>query len=232
MVSLLPLASLTAAVVSMPLASAFVTSPVQPRFCGAHNPAAANPTSLSCSSSSSSVAIGCAGFRRPSSSPPTFLRATVTEAAASSYYTLDGKELRAPLTPVEDTVLIKVDRPKEMTEGGLYMPQVTVEKPTRGTVVATGEGKRHWDTGVQIPITVQAGDRVVFGNFDGTSVEYQVSTEVLSQVTKGGAALGYQYLVCYIHGCRETVNDVFSYCMYRLYILQRCFTGHKQQHRL
>lgn len=170
MVPLGTLAALAAVVVvSTPTASAFVTAPVQPRLCGAPN-----PTSLSCSSNS---VPGRAGLRRGRSSPPTSLRASATEsaAAAASAYALDGKELRGPLTPVEDTVLIKVDKPKEMTEGGLYMPQVKVDKHTRGTVVAAGEGKYHWDTGVQIPITVQVGDRVVFGNFDGTSVEYQVS---------------------------------------------------------
>ncbi|CAN0508440.1 unnamed protein product, partial [Ectocarpus sp. 8 AP-2014] len=50
---------------------------------------------------------------------------------------------------------------------------------TRGTVTAVGEGKRHWDTGVKIPITVEVGERVVYGNFDGTSVQYQGSEHLL-----------------------------------------------------
>lgn len=107
---------------------------------------------------------------------PTALRASAGEATT---YELDDKALRGPLTPIEDTIMVKVDTLKTKTEGGLFLPEMKKEKVTRGTVAAVGEGKRHWDTGVQIPINVNIGDRVVYGNYDGSSVEYQGSEHLL-----------------------------------------------------
>lgn len=112
--------------------------------------------------------------------PPTSLRASTTTEG----YDLDNVSLRGPLVPIVDTVLVEVERPKDMTEGGLVIPIKKDEKPTRGTVVAVGEGKRHWDTGAHIPIQVKPGDRVVFGNFDGTSVKYQGEQHLLMRDTE------------------------------------------------
>ncbi|CAN0323372.1 unnamed protein product, partial [Ectocarpus sp. 12 AP-2014] len=112
--------------------------------------------------------------------PASFLRSSETTAE----YELDEKELRGPLTPVEDTVMVKVDKQKAVTEGGVFLPKMKNVKVTRGTVTAVGEGKRHWDTGVKIPITVEVGERVVYGNFDGTSVQYQGSEHLLMRDTE------------------------------------------------
>lgn len=80
--------------------------------------------------------------------------------------------------------MVKVDLPETVTEAGLFLPKMKSAKITRGTVTAVGEGKRHWDTGVQIPITVEVGDRVVYGNYDGTSVEYQGAQHLLMRDTE------------------------------------------------
>ncbi|CAN0509603.1 unnamed protein product, partial [Ectocarpus sp. 12 AP-2014] len=80
--------------------------------------------------------------------------------------------------------MVKVDKQKAVTEGGVFLPKMNNVKITRGTVTAVGEGKRHWDTGVKIPITVEVGERVVYGNFDGTSVQYQGSEHLLMRDTE------------------------------------------------
>lgn len=80
-------------------------------------------------------------------------------------------------------MLVKTYEPKQVTEGGIFLPTTTSQRKTRGTVVAVGEGKLHWDTGVQIPITVNIGESVVFGNYDGTSVQYQGSEHILMRAT-------------------------------------------------
>ncbi|CAM9182839.1 unnamed protein product [Ectocarpus sp. 13 AM-2016] len=118
--------------------------------------------------------------RRSRRAPASLLRSSETTAE----YELDEKELRGPLTPVEDTVMVKVDKQKAVTEGGVFLPKMKNVKITRGTVTAVGEGKRHWDTGVKIPITVEVGERVVYGNFDGTSVQYQGSEHLLMRDTE------------------------------------------------
>lgn len=110
--------------------------------------------------------------------PRTALRASETT------YDLDDRTIRGPLQPIEDTVMIKVQESKKVTSGGLFLPEMKNEKPTRGMVVAAAEGKRHWDTGVQIPITVSVGERVVYGNYDGTSVKYQGSEHLLMRDTQ------------------------------------------------
>lgn len=117
---------------------------------------------------------------RTAAAAPGLLRAS----AEAVTYELDEKELRGPLTPIEDTIMVKVDKPETVTEGGLFLPKMKSVKITRGTVTAVGEGKRHWDTGVQIPITVEVGERVVYGNYDGTSVEYQGAEHLLMRDTE------------------------------------------------
>lgn len=107
-----------------------------------------------------------------------------TAEAATTKYELDEKELRGPLIPIDDTIMVKVDVPRQVTEGGVFLPKMKSEKITRGMVTAVGEGKRHWDTGVHMPITVEVGDRVVYGNYDGTSVEYQGLQHLLMRDTE------------------------------------------------
>lgn len=162
------------AVVAVTPASAFVAQPSAVQL----RPHTA--CSSSCTSSTSVGVSGCSSALRPRPR-----RTLATELRASSddttvtKYELDGNAIRGPLTPVEDTIVVKVDIPEEMTSGGLYLPTTKKDNPTRGTVTAVGEGKRHWDTGVQIPIKVSVGERVVYGNFDGTSVQYQGSEHLL-----------------------------------------------------
>lgn len=122
---------------------------------------------------------GCAKSL-PRYSPPTTLRA----ATADQTHEMDGIALRGPLTPIEDTVVVEVEQPKEVTDGGIFIPLKKDEKPTRGTVVAVGGGKRHYDSGALVPTQVQPGERVVYGNYDGTSVKYQGKQHLLMRDTE------------------------------------------------
>lgn len=168
------LATLAAVVVST--ASAFVTAPsIQPR------PSASADSASATAATRSIAARACLRPNVRRASPSTALHSSTAEEVVG--YQLDGNDIRGPLQPVEDTILIKVDAPKEVTAGGLFLPQTKKDPPTRGTVVATGPGKRHWDTGVQIPIKVNVGDRVVFGNYDGTSVQFQVGAAAILVLT-------------------------------------------------
>ncbi|CAM9157682.1 unnamed protein product, partial [Hapterophycus canaliculatus] len=168
--------TLSALVVVASSACAFVSSPspVQLRSLTA----ASTATTTSAVGGAGSTRIRRA--RTAAGSVPGVLHASAT----AEEYELDEKTLRGPLTPVEDTIIVKVDTQKEVTEGGLFLPTMKSVKITRGTVTAVGEGKRHWDTGVQIPITVKVGERVVYGNYDGTSVEYQGAQHLLMRDTE------------------------------------------------
>ncbi len=78
------------------------------------------------------------------------------------------------LTPLHNKVLVKKDKNKEKTDGGLFLPDsVTNEKvkrPTTGTVVAVGEGITTVH-GAFIPTKVRVGQRVYFAEAVGTDAK-------------------------------------------------------------
>ncbi len=74
------------------------------------------------------------------------------------------------LKPLSDRVLVKRLESEEKTAGGLYIPDAAKEKPSRGEVVAAGAGKRA-DDGKLIPMSVKAGDIVLFNKYAGTEIK-------------------------------------------------------------
>ena len=72
--------------------------------------------------------------------------------------------------PLHDRVVVKRVQSDEKTKGGLIIPDSAKEKPAEGEVVAVGEGARK-DSGELIPMSVKAGDRILFGKWSGTEVK-------------------------------------------------------------
>ena len=72
--------------------------------------------------------------------------------------------------PLEDRVLVKPIESESKTASGIYLPETAKEKPVRGTVVATGPGKR-LDNGKRAEMSVRNGNTVVYGKYSGTEVE-------------------------------------------------------------
>ena len=68
------------------------------------------------------------------------------------------------LKPLADRVLVEPAAAEEKTASGLYIPDTAKEKPQRGIVVAAGEGKK------DEPMTVKAGDTVLYGKYAGTEI--------------------------------------------------------------
>ena len=56
------------------------------------------------------------------------------------------------------------------TAGGIIIPDTAKEKPSEGIVEAVGTGARTED-GKIIPMTVKAGDHVLFAKWGGTEVK-------------------------------------------------------------
>lgn len=67
--------------------------------------------------------------------------------------------------PLHDRVIVKPALSEEKTSGGIIIPDTAKEKPQRGTVVATGPGKK------DEPVTVKTGDTVLYGKYSGTEVQ-------------------------------------------------------------
>ena len=72
--------------------------------------------------------------------------------------------------PLHDRVLIKRIEAEEKTAGGLIIPDTAKEKPMEGEVVAVGSGSRN-DQGQITPLELKAGDKVLFGKWNGTEVK-------------------------------------------------------------
>src|SRR3954470_8063497 len=72
--------------------------------------------------------------------------------------------------PFHDRVVVKRIDAEEKTAGGIIIPDTVREKPSQGEIVAVGPGGRD-EAGKLIPIDIQVGDRVLFGNWSGTEVK-------------------------------------------------------------
>jgi chaperonin GroES len=74
------------------------------------------------------------------------------------------------LIPLHDRVLVRRIEGEDKTKGGLIIPDSAKEKPQEGEVVSCGEGARK-ESGDLIPMSVKAGDKILFGKWSGTEVK-------------------------------------------------------------
>lgn len=82
------------------------------------------------------------------------------------------------LRPLYDRVLVKRVDGETQTKGGLFIPETAKEKPLEGEVVAAGNG-RVLEDGTVRPLTVKAGDRVLFAKYAETEVKVGGETLLL-----------------------------------------------------
>ncbi|MCC6578419.1 MAG: co-chaperone GroES [Flavobacteriales bacterium] len=73
--------------------------------------------------------------------------------------------------PLADRVLVEAAPAEETTKGGIIIPDTAKEKPQRGKVVAVGNG-RVADDGKVTPLSVKAGDEILYGKYSGTELSY------------------------------------------------------------
>ena len=74
------------------------------------------------------------------------------------------------LKPIADRIIVQIVEPEEEKVGSIYVPDTAKEKPQQGKVIAVGSGKR--DGKDIIPMTVKAGDIVLFGKYSGAEVKH------------------------------------------------------------
>jgi len=73
------------------------------------------------------------------------------------------------IQPLADRIMVKVLEAKEVTKGGIVLPDTAKEKPQEAEVIAVGKGKIS-DEGKVIPPEVKAGDKILFGKYSGTEI--------------------------------------------------------------
>jgi len=76
------------------------------------------------------------------------------------------------LRPLHDRVIIKRMEEERTSPGGIVIPDSAAEKPSKGEVIAAGNGKRT-DSGEVIAMDVKVGDKVLFGKYSGTEVKVE-----------------------------------------------------------
>jgi chaperonin GroES len=72
--------------------------------------------------------------------------------------------------PLYDRILVKRSDEPTKSAGGLFLPESSTEKPSRGEILAIGQGRVGKD-GDFSPLTVSVGDVVVFGKYAGTEIK-------------------------------------------------------------
>ncbi|MCP4137655.1 MAG: co-chaperone GroES [bacterium] len=76
------------------------------------------------------------------------------------------------IKPIGDRLLVQVEEEESAAKvGSLYVPDSAKEKPQKGKVVAVGEGYRDGDK--IVPLTVKAGDVVLYSKYSGTEIKYE-----------------------------------------------------------
>ena len=81
------------------------------------------------------------------------------------------------LKPLSDRVVVEPAAAEEKSSGGIILPDTAQEKPQMGKIVAAGPGKVA-DSGNVVKMTVQKGDKVLYGKYSGTEITLD-GTEVL-----------------------------------------------------
>jgi len=75
------------------------------------------------------------------------------------------------IKPLADRVVLEVMDESQQTAGGIFIPDSVREKPQTAQVVAVGAGRT--ENGQLIPMSVKAGDHVLFTKYAGTDVKLE-----------------------------------------------------------
>ena len=74
------------------------------------------------------------------------------------------------IRPLHDRVVVRRLDEETMSAGGIVLPDSASEKPSQGEVLAVGPGKV-LDNGKLHEPQVKAGDKVIFGQYGGSTVK-------------------------------------------------------------
>lgn len=74
------------------------------------------------------------------------------------------------IRPLHDRVVVKRMEEERTSAGGIVIPDSATEKPSKGEIVAVGNGKVN-DNGDVRALEVKVGDQVLFGKYSGTEIK-------------------------------------------------------------
>lgn len=74
------------------------------------------------------------------------------------------------IRPLHDRVVVRRLEEETTSAGGIVLPDSATEKPSQGEVLAVGPGKVNENGDVR-PMDVKAGDKIIFGQYSGSTVK-------------------------------------------------------------
>ena len=74
--------------------------------------------------------------------------------------------------PLNNYVLVQRIEEENKTAGGIIIPDTAKEKPSRGRVIAVGDGI--FENGARVPMTVKVGDTVLFAKWASSANEVKI----------------------------------------------------------
>jgi chaperonin GroES len=84
-----------------------------------------------------------------------------------------------PIKPIRDKILVKPNPTREVSAGGIIIPESSKDAPVEGTVISVGGGMIA-QNGSNIPLCVNAGDIVLYKkHHQGSEVEMDGETLLL-----------------------------------------------------
>ena len=74
------------------------------------------------------------------------------------------------IRPLHDRIVVKRTAEDTTSSGGIVIPDSAAEKPSKGEVIAVGNGKL-LDNGKTHALDTKVGDKVLFAKYSGTEVD-------------------------------------------------------------
>lgn len=74
------------------------------------------------------------------------------------------------IRPLHDRVVVKRTEEDSTSAGGIVIPDSASEKPSKGEIIAVGNGKI-LDSGDVRMLDLKVGDKVLFGKYSGTEIK-------------------------------------------------------------
>ena len=96
---------------------------------------------------------------------------------------------KVKLVPLGDRIVVQREVSSEKTVGGIYLPDSAKDRPTRGKIVAVGDG-RVLENGSRNALQVKVGDHVLFTSYAGESIEIDGEEYLLMNDMEVLAVLG------------------------------------------
>jgi chaperonin GroES len=78
--------------------------------------------------------------------------------------------MKTTVEPTSDRLLVKKLDNANKTKGGLMLPDDAKERPTKGEVLESGQGRMN-DDGVVLPMKVKKGDIILYPQYSGYPVK-------------------------------------------------------------